>query len=470
MKVYSLRRRLLLWLFLATAVLGVAALTDTWQEARRTAQGVSDRVLAGSALAIAERVTLNADGGLDVDLPYAALEMLTSTAQDQVFYRVDGPEGKLLTGYESLDRAAPPDAHGTFFADGAQGGSSLRIVTLTRELSSGDAPIAFSVTVAESTRAREALARAILLRSATRLIALALAGAVIVWVAVTLALRPLNRLGDMIALRSPEDLAPVSGHTPAEVAGLIGAINGFMWRLDQALTALRNFTGNASHQLRTPLAALRTELAMAARSDDPQVRASAFTRAEAALVRAERVLAQLLLLAHVDAAAGARTFGPIDIAALARRLTADLVPQAARAGIDLGYEGPQAAFVIGDPTLIEEMLHNLIDNAVRYAGTGANVTVQVDEGTDHSILRVEDTGRGLTAAQMEALQAPVRDRRQPPARNGGAAGMGLGLPIVQEIAALLGAAASFDHTAGGRGLRVSLRFARAPSLQPAAKP
>ena len=109
MKVYSLRRRLLLWLFLATAVLGVAALTDTWQEARRTAQGVSDRVLAGSALAIAERVTLNADGGLDVYLPYAALEMLTSTAQDQVFYRVDGPEGKLLAGrFVASDRDIDP--------------------------------------------------------------------------------------------------------------------------------------------------------------------------------------------------------------------------------------------------------------------------------------------------------------------------------------------------------------------------
>ncbi|HQY44629.1 MAG TPA: sensor histidine kinase N-terminal domain-containing protein [Paracoccaceae bacterium] len=455
---YSLRRRLLLWLFLATATLGIAALTDTWFEARRTAQGVSDRVLAGSALAIAERVSLNAAGGLDVDLPYAALEMLTSTAQDQVFYRVDGPAGALLTGYENLRPAAPPGAHGVFFTDGFVGGSAVRIATLTREISSGQSPISFSVTVAESTLARDALARSILIRSATRLTALALAAAVVVWVAVTVALRPLDRLGDAIALRSPEDLHPVTGATPTEVQGLIEAINNFMQRLDQALNALRNFTGNASHQLRTPLATVRAELAMAARATDPQIRGAASARAETALVRAERVLAQLLVLARVDAQAGGGDFGPVDLAALARRLTADLVPVAARAGIDLGYDGPPAAFGTGDPVLVEEMLQNLIDNAVRYAGRGAHVTVQVASGPDQPVVRIEDSGPGLPPDRRQALQAPTTDRRRPPARTADSTGLGLGLPIVQEIAALMGATVSFDLPPGGRGLRATIRF------------
>ena len=102
MRPYSLRRRLIAWLLLATAVIGLAALADTWREALRTAQGVSDRVLVGSALAIAERVTVDETGGLEVDLPYSSLEMLASTAQDKVFYRVDGPAGGFLTGYSDL--------------------------------------------------------------------------------------------------------------------------------------------------------------------------------------------------------------------------------------------------------------------------------------------------------------------------------------------------------------------------------
>ncbi len=99
---YSLRRRLLFWLLISTAVIGTLALVDTYREAVETSNIVSDRVLAGSALAIAERVVVAEDGSLEVDIPYVALEMLTSAAQDRVFYRVDGPPGKFITGYQSL--------------------------------------------------------------------------------------------------------------------------------------------------------------------------------------------------------------------------------------------------------------------------------------------------------------------------------------------------------------------------------
>src|SRR5690606_22204704 len=102
----SLRRRLLLWLLVSTAVIGVIALADTYREAVKTANAVSDRVLAGSALAIAERVVVTENGMLEVDIPYVALEMLTSAAQDRVFYRVDGPPGQFITGYQTLPTSA----------------------------------------------------------------------------------------------------------------------------------------------------------------------------------------------------------------------------------------------------------------------------------------------------------------------------------------------------------------------------
>ena len=95
---YSLRRRLLALLLAPLIVIGLVALIDSYREADRTADAVSDRVLAGSALAIAERVVVGENGRLEVDVPYVALEMLTSTAQDRVFYRVDGPDGRLVTG------------------------------------------------------------------------------------------------------------------------------------------------------------------------------------------------------------------------------------------------------------------------------------------------------------------------------------------------------------------------------------
>lgn len=452
---YSLRARLLLWLLAATTVLGVLALADTWTEARRTAQGVSDRVLAGSALAIAERVTVDEGGGLQVDIPYSALEMLTSTAQDQVFYRVDGPVG-FLTGYDTLARlAAGPEP--LRFADGVVGGVPVRIATLDRAVSDGDASIGFAVTVAESTRARDQLAADILWRAGLRLAVLAAVAAGVVWLAVSAALRPLNRLGEAIALRSPDDLRAVQGATPTEVAGLVEAINSFMARLDLALQALRNFTGNASHQLRTPLATVRTQLAMAQRSSDPQALREATAKADAALARAERVLAQLLVLARVDAARRDQAFQPTDLAALARDLTAEMVPEAQRRGIDLGFEGPGVAFALAEPVLVQEMLSNLIDNALRYAGTGAQVTVRVSPQPGRCRIEVEDTGPGLPPAGMAAFQT-ANGPRVGPVVPSGEQGFGLGLAIVREIAVLQEARIDVSALQNGRGLRVAVDF------------
>lgn len=463
MRPYSLRRRLIAWLLLATAVIGLAALADTWREALRTAQGVSDRVLVGSALAIAERVTVDETGGLEVDLPYSSLEMLASTAQDKVFYRVDGPAGGFLTGYSDL-AVVPAPAGGVAFADGVFGTVGIRSATLMREVSTGERSIPFSVTVAESTRARGALARAILLRSALRLAVLILGVAVIVWVAVTLALRPLDRLGAMIAERSPDDLGAVTADTPEEVEALVGAINSFMARLDGALGALRNFTGNASHQLRTPLAVVRTQLALVGRSGTAGDVEAATAKARAALERAERVLAQLLVLARLDAAAGG--LQAVDVVGLAKELTAGMVPQALARGIDLGYEGPDRAQALAEPVLLAELLKNLIDNALAYArtgayaGAGAVVTVRVRLDGASVVLEVEDDGPGLpeaVAARVRAgrVQAGRREGMQR-AAGGAETGYGLGLAITAEIAALFGATLELAKAAGGRGLSASV--------------
>ncbi|MEY4982919.1 MAG: hypothetical protein RIR62_1185 [Pseudomonadota bacterium] len=453
MRRWSLRRRLLVWLLAATAVLGAFALADTRAEALRTAQNVSDRVLAGSALAIAEGVSVDLDGGLQVDIPYSALEMLTSTAQDQVFYRVDGPAG-FITGYDRL--SILPEAEAEMrFADGRFGAVPIRIASLTRSVSAGDGSLPFTVTVAESTLARDALARAILWRSALRLSLMIAAAGLIVWIAVTLAMRPLNRLGEVIAQRAPDDLRPVTADTPDEVAGLVEAVNSFMARLDTVLAALRNFTGNASHQLRTPLSVVRTQLALAARSGTEDGRLDATAKADAALARAERILAQLLVLARVDAATG-RAAGRIDVAALARDLTAEMVPAAAERGVDLGYAGAQGCEVAAEPVLVSEMLHNLIDNAILYAGKGAEVTVRV---TADRVLEVADDGPGIPPERRAELSATARaphaDTRQ--------GGYGLGLAIAHEIAALFGAAITLAAArADGRGLCVRIAFPPPP--------
>jgi two-component system, OmpR family, sensor histidine kinase TctE len=456
---YSLRRRLLLWLLLATAVIGLVALLDTWREALRTAQSVSDRVLIGSALAIAERVTVDETGELEVDIPYSSLEMLTSTAQDKVFYRVDGPIGSFLTGYKNLT-TVPVTANGVAFADGTFGAVGIRSATLIREVSTGEKSIPFAVTVAESTLARAALAQAILLRSALRLAVLIFSVAGIVWVAVTLALRPLDRLGAIIAERSPDDLRPLMADVPQEVATLVVAINSFMARLATALDALRNFTGNASHQLRTPLAVVRAQLALIDRSATPSQKAAATTKAQTALERAERVLEQLLVLARVDAATVAAALQPINIVKIAKELTAEMVPLALQREVDLGFEGPDCAVALAEPVLIAELLKNLLSNSIAYAGHGAVVTVRVQQLPEAVVLEVEDDGPGLSPDQMERASLrkrglPMRARSPLKDQEGG---YGLGLAITSEIAMLFGAEIQFRNGREGSGLLASIRF------------
>lgn len=459
MKPYSLRRRLLLWLLMATAVLGLLALVDTWREALRTAQSVSDRVLIGSALAIAERVTVDQSGGLEVDLPYSSLEMLASTAQDKVFYRVDGPVGSFMTGYADLP-VVETGPNGIGFADGVYRNVGIRSATLTREISTGARSIPFSVTVAESTRARSALARAILMRSAFRLGVLMLGVAVIVWIAVTVALRPLERLGEAIAERSPDDLRPVTADTPQEVEALMAAINSFMVRLDTALAALRNFTGNASHQLRTPLAVVRTQLALIDRSPNPAESTAASEKARTALERAERVLAQLLVLARVDASAGAAVLHPVDVTALAKEVTAEMVPAALLQDIDLGFEGTGSAKAAADPVLLAELLKNLLANAISYAGQGAIVTVRVLSEAGQTVLEVEDNGPGLTPEQMLVAARSRRDAARPlPALGkGSTGGTGLGLAITAEISQVFGAEIHLQTGRSGKGLLARVTF------------
>ena len=439
----SLRRRLLLWLLVSTAVIGIVALVDTYWEAVKTANAVSDRVLAGSALAIAERVVVAENGSLEVDIPYVALEMLTSAAQDRVFYRVDGPPGQFITGYQTLPTIDDMQGQPIGFQDATFRGEPIRIAVLQRSASTGINSVPFAVTVAETTIARRQLAQAILFRSALRL-AMMIAGAATI-----------VGLSDAIAERSPNDLHPIEQRVPSEVQGVVETVNSFMVRLQSALDALRHFSGNASHQLRTPLAIIRTQLALASRAGTLEEAQEAARKGDAAVAHAERILAQLLLMAKIDAAGSnePQKPAPIDIAALAQQLTADRVPSAAEAGIDLGYEGDGPALARAEPLLFCELLRNLVENAIAYAGNGAEVTVRVREAADAVLLIVEDNGPGIPRERRSL----VRQRFSRGDHNT-APGMGLGLPIVEEIAALFDATMALESGADDKGLRVTIRF------------
>jgi two-component system sensor histidine kinase TctE len=264
-----------------------------------------------------------------------------------------------------------------------------------------------------------------------------------------MSLRPLYRFSEALAERSPDDLHPITERVPNEVQGLVDTVNSFMVRLEGALDALRHFTGNAGHQLRTPLAIVRTQLTLVGRAGGLDEAHQAAEKADEAVAGAERILAQLLLMARIDAAQRSASMVTADLVDIIRNATADYVPQAAEAGIDLGFEGDGNVPVVVEPILIQELMKNLVSNALLYAGSGAEVTVRVRREEGYAVLEVEDNGPGIAPGRRDAVLRRFErggSSKQP--------GSGLGLPIVEEIARLHDATLDLGEGGEGRGLKV----------------
>lgn len=476
---YSLRTRLLLWLLMPLGLISLLSLLDSYFSARQTANDAADRVLAGSVLAIAERVFVNSNGELDVDIPYVALDMLTSAAQDRVFYRIDGPDNRFVTGYRQLpvpDSPARLLSLGPMqFHDSRYRLDDIRIAVHHSAASSGLKSIPFRVSVAETTVARARLTNEILLRSAFRHLILILSAGIIVWFAVTWGLKPLEKLEQAIGRRSHDDLRPIEHTVPQEVNGLVQHINAFMAGLATAIAALKHFTGNASHQIRTPLTIIRTQITVAQRAKTVEDMHDALDACNLAIGDAERMISQMMVLARVDEKASQELRkARVDLAHAAQQITMSFVPTASSAGFDLGYEGEDHLICVGDPVLIGELLKNLIDNAIKHAIGGDEITVRVtavdgaamsadalkaETATDHSTqdlaamrwacLEVQDNGPGLPA---DALANATRFST----KSHSTKGTGLGLAIIKEIAALFDGRMSLqpDEAVSGSLIRV----------------
>jgi two-component system sensor histidine kinase TctE len=266
-------------------------------------------------------------------------------------------------------------------------------------------------------------------------------------------LAPLDRLAEEAARRGADNLAPLdTGLAPREARGLIDAINRMMSRLSDSLDAQRRFTANAAHQLKTPLAGLRLQASLALKERDPDEQRAFLQDIEQSAARTAHIVEQLLLLARAEHATTVMQT-TIDLAACARSAVARMLNAALDRGVDLGYDGPgQTTPIPGNPVLVEEMIANLIDNALRYAAA-TEITVQIERNPAGFLLSVNDNGRGIPKADRARLLE--RFNRGDTASAGGA---GLGLAIVQEIAERHGARVSIAEPTGGRGCRIEIGF------------
>lgn len=455
----SLRKRLMLWLLLPLGLLSLANLLEARSNARDLANSVSDRVLLSSALAIAERVVLIGDQ-IEVDVPYIALEMLTSAADDRVFYKVSNAQGDFITGYRDLPThpmSEPVIGEDPLFFDATYNGETVRIATLSRYAASSRMATRYQVMIAETTTGRDELANEIFTKALIRHVALITLAALIVWFGVGQGLKPLTRLEAALHRRSSTDLRPILHEVPQEVRHLVDAINHLLQRLEDAFSTMQRFTADAAHQLRTPLAALKTQAELALRETDPDAREETLRRLNESCWQTTRLATQLLSLAK--AAPEGQTgyqFQDVDLGNLCRFVATRKVPEAMNRGLDLGVVTPEdhPAMVSGDPTMLEEALKNLLHNALGYCPAGSHITASVVTDPSHVTLIVEDNGPGIPEEHRER----VFERFFRGNARGGTEGCGLGLAIVKEIAERHHAVISLTPGADNRGTKISLCF------------
>jgi len=458
----SLRLQLLRWLLLPLFALLALNAYFSNRAAVATANQSFDRLLIASADAIADQVSVQ-DGQLSVDLPYVALQLLESNIQERVFYRVVAPDGDTVTGYADLPLPAslPGNRDEPALYSARYQGETVHLVALRKPLFGTTVTGAVVVVVAETGESRHALSRRIVLEDLSRQALLIAATGVLVWLGLQRGLRPLLRLRDSLLARPTTDLSPIAAsQLQSELRPLIEAINQHMARIEHLIQSRQRFLADASHQMRTPLAEMRTQIEYSLRQQQPTLALQTLRDVHGAVDGLARLVTQMLSLARSDPSALQQRHQATDLVELVRSATLDWVPAARKKRLDLSFEeAAGAVHVPGNAVLLRELVANLLDNAVLYTPRGGTIVVRVlagpatDQGAPTAVLEVEDNGPGIAPALRE--QVFQRFFRGAPEQ---APGSGLGLAIVAEICASHQAQISLRDAAGGQGLcvRVSL--------------
>jgi two-component system sensor histidine kinase TctE len=447
----SIRRRLLVTLFLPAAIVLTAGTVTDYLTALPPLTDAFDQALLESALAIAAHVQADSDGRLALHLPPDALGMLRAQSKDSIYFRVGTRDGALVAGDADLP-TPPASASNPRRGYSQYRGETVRLVAYKTYAGNQE----MTVTMGETLNKRTALSERILGSAlATDGLVLGIM-LVLIWISVRLSLEPLREMEEEISRRSAQDLTPVAaGEAPAEVRGLVAALNRLFGTVRENAASQRQFLDNAAHQLRTPLAGIQAQVELLSKDEPDARRRERLQRVLDAARRAGRTAQQLLMLARADQSASSGwQREDVDLAAIVEATVGDQLSAAEAAGIDFGAE-IAAAWVHGVGWLLAEAARSLTENAIAHTPAGGRVTVRCGELDGRAFLEVEDTGVGIPSAERErVLERFYR------ASNTRGAGSGLGLAIVKEVVDLHGAELSIEPGADGIGTRARIALRR----------
>ncbi|MEO6895648.1 MAG: sensor histidine kinase N-terminal domain-containing protein [Caldimonas sp.] len=450
---HTLRSRLLWRILLALAI--------TWSIGSGTAFSLSwvlagrafDRALLDDAKDIAGGVSRR-DGALTLSLTPREINSVLSDAEEKEFFAVHDATGRMLAGNADIAASNAIDLDRTGFADGRVAEVPVRIVVLHLT-----APTTYTVLMAQTLHTRQALLRGLLVRSLLPQLVLLIVLGVYLRRLINRELQPLGDLQRELDRRHSSDLDPVAV-TPisSDVEKLRNAVNSLLARVGQGVQAQREFSGNVAHDLRTPLAGIRALAEYGLARPEPEVWREQLKRILQSEEKASHLVDQLLALALADEARDSVKLEPVRVDEVVRRVLLSFVARADALQVDLGADGiDQPVTAEASPVLLEGLLANLIDNALRY-GRGvapAAVTVEVERRDDAVLIAVTDNGPGLDSGQRERMK---QRWTQGLAGVKLGAGAGLGLAIASRYAELMGGSLRLDAGTGGLGVRAVVRL------------
>ena len=487
----SLFGEILDWMLAPLLLLWPLSVVLTWLVAQGLANQPYDRELGTKVRQLAREVAFRGAPGSKVEatfqLPPAAVaaDILRPDDEDRVYFQVLGSHGENLAGESGIalpaDDAPPGEVR---FRDEAIRLVDVRVGYMWVPGAERNAGLTPLVQVAETLGKRSRLATEIIKGVILPQFVILPVAVLLVWLALARGIEPLNELQQRIRRRESSDLSPIDENAaPEEVSPLVRAINDLLARLDQSIKAQKHFLADAAHQLKTPLAGLRTQAELAQRQidagqNDPKALKESLQQIARSSQNAAHMVNQLLAMARAEDEEQGAPREAVSLTALATETVRDFVPRALDKRIDLGYEGsldadkpapPRPLWVRGNAVLLRELIRNLVDNALQYTPAGGTVTVRVldDPFGQVVVLQVEDSGPGIAPSEREKVfQAFYR------ALGTNVDGSGLGLAIVREIAERHGVEVTLADAqprarpggsgASGPGALFTLRFAAIP--------
>ena len=405
-----------------------------------------DRLLASAAIQIFENTHIEYQE-IMIDLPSATFKTLSMASNDRLVYQITQNEGEHLTGYEGLYKHILAKAKNNWqrseydprdnlvmqFWEGDYKGENYRFILLTDRLYEVSESFDVHILIGQTTQARDQLAYEMNFNVIKMVILTFLVAIVLIFLGVNEILRPIYTINKKIRRRSPTDLRPIDMSVPKEMADLISTINHFISQLEVSLNHLKRFTGEVAHQIRTPLAGLKSQAQNAMEENDKEIRTEQLNRVLYSTDLLDSTVTQLLNQATLAHRFHSQPLVTLSLSELVKSVCRDVAVSAIQRDVIITYQGDESLMINGDSFALSQMLRNILENAIKFSPQNKEVNVSTQlHSTDNGYIArlcVADQGVGVPDSEKQHVFERFYKSKGDPR-----AGSGLGLSIAKEVA------------------------------------